>query len=114
MKTVEKLVSQQFSFSCDPLSPNIFNCVLEQVVRELNWEDKGIKLHGTYINNLRFADDTVLISEDWKVIESMVEELVADCEKVGLEINISKTKFMSNDQNKKKQSIGCKIIDRVT
>ncbi len=44
----------------DPFSPNIFNNVLEQVFKNLQWEDKGLKINGQYLNNLRFADDIVL------------------------------------------------------
>jgi len=45
----------------DPLSPNLFNCVLEEIVRKMDWEKKGIgiKIDGKPLNNLRFADDVV-------------------------------------------------------
>ena len=47
----------------DPLSPNLFNAVLEKACRELEWEEYGIMVDGKRLNNLRFADDIVLISE---------------------------------------------------
>ncbi len=47
----------------DPLSPNILNSVLE-VFRKMNWEEKGIKINGQWMSNLRFADDIVLISQN--------------------------------------------------
>ena len=48
----------------DPLSSNLFNCVLEEIFRKMDWEGKGIKIGGEYLNNLRFADNIILISTD--------------------------------------------------
>lgn len=85
----------------DPLSPNLFNVILEHAFRSLNWEDKGIKIDGKYLNNLRFADDVILLSDKCEILEKMASELVAECEKVGLEINTSKTKLLSTNPNAK-------------
>ncbi len=48
----------------DPLSPIFFNCTLEEVFRKLEWEDFGINVNGTNLNNLRFADDVILIGKN--------------------------------------------------
>ena len=61
----------------DPLSPNIFNAVLEQVFRKLNWRGKGFKIKTrgsnlfeyTWLNNLRFADDVVLVAKSGAELE---------------------------------------------
>ena len=54
----------------DPLSSLIFISALGEVFRNLNWEKKGLPINGEKINNLRFADDVVLIStnlEEFKI-----------------------------------------------
>ena len=85
----------------DPLSPNLFNSVLEEVFRKTNWDKYGLVIDGKKLNNLRFADDVILISESSEEIQKMTEELRKASQKVGLEINKEKTKFMTNDPNAK-------------
>lgn len=80
----------------DPLSPNLFNALLEEIFRGLNWEKKGLRVQGKNLNHLRFADDIVLISESKAEIQEMCVELVEESQKRGLEFNIDKTKYMSN------------------
>lgn len=58
----------------------------------LNWDDKGVRIDGTNLTNLRYADDTVLISDNLKDIRIIVEELQEAYSTVGLQINLSKTK----------------------
>ena len=48
------------------------------------------------LNNLRFADDIVLISQNREELNGMTEELSREAEKVGLEVNATKTKIISN------------------
>lgn len=45
------------------MSPILFNCVLEEVFRSLNWDGRGVDISGEKISNLRFAYDVVLIAE---------------------------------------------------
>lgn len=80
----------------DPLSPNLFNALLEKVFREVDWTNYGIRIDGKPLNHLRFADDIVLISEKSEEVQKMLDELVAASSKAGLEINGTKTKYMSN------------------
>lgn len=47
----------------DPLSLSLFACVLEHVLKELNWEQEGIKINGMSFIDLEFADDIVVICE---------------------------------------------------
>ncbi|KAG1673817.1 Fukutin [Nymphon striatum] len=78
----------------DSISPNIFTACLENVCWCLNWTSKGI--NSDRLTNLRFADDVVLFSESPQELQLMVEELRTASGKVGLEINLSKTKAMFN------------------
>ena len=47
----------------DPLTPNLFKEELEWIFRKLDWEDYGIKLEDSHLNNFRFVDDIVLIGD---------------------------------------------------
>nr|XP_032521581.1 uncharacterized protein LOC116773234 [Danaus plexippus plexippus] len=80
----------------DPLSPRIFIAILETALSELDWNKKGLYIKGKYLSHLRFADDLVLFSEANSQLQGMIEDLCNTSRQVGLEINISKTKLMSN------------------
>ena len=55
----------------------------------------GIKIAGRNINNLRYADDTILMAESEEEIKSLFMEVKEESEKVGLKLNIQKTKIPS-------------------
>ena len=55
----------------------------------------GIKIAGRYINNLRYADDTTLMAES-KELKSLLMKVKEESEKVGLKLNIQKTKIMAS------------------
>ena len=98
----------------DTLSPKLFNAGLEQVFRRLNWEDKGIKINGEMLNYLRFADDIVLIGKDGNEIESMINELNEESCKLGMKINMKKTKVMYNSNAAKTRvQIGTHEVEQV-
>ena len=79
------------------LSPCLFNFYAEYIMRDAGLEEAqaGIKIAGRNINNLRHADDTTLMaeSEELRVKEEKVKE---ESEKVGLKLNIQKTKIMAS------------------
>ena len=54
----------------------------------------GIKISGTNINNLRYADDTTLTAENEEELKSLLMKVKEESEKVGLKLNIQKTKIM--------------------
>ena len=54
----------------------------------------GIKIAGTNINNLRYADDTTLMAESKEELKSLLMKVKEESEKVGLKLNIQKTKIM--------------------
>ena len=57
----------------------------------------GIKIAGRNINNLRYADDTTLIAESEEELKSLLMKVKEESEKVGLKLNIKKTKIMASD-----------------
>lgn len=83
----------------DPLSPKLFSAVLEHVFRCLDWENYGLIINGVRLNHLRFADDLILISVDPKSLQKMLDQLVHESDKVGLSMNTTKTKIMSNSES---------------
>lgn len=80
----------------DPLSPKIFIAVLESIINKLDWGNCGLYIQGKYLNHLRFADDLVLLSESNLQLQYMLDTLHSASRQVGLEMNITKTKVMTN------------------
>ena len=56
----------------------------------------GIKIARRYINNLRYADDTTLMAESKEELESLLMKVKEESEKIGLKLNIQKTKIMAS------------------
>ena len=56
----------------------------------------GIKISGRNINNLRYADDTTLLAENKEELKSLLMKVKEEIEKVGLKLNIQKTKIMAS------------------
>ena len=56
----------------------------------------GIKITGRNINNLRYADDTTLMAESEEKLKSLLMKVKEESEKVGLKLNIQKTKIMAS------------------
>ena len=56
----------------------------------------GIKIAGRNINNLRYADDTILMTESEEELKSLLKKVKEDSEKVGLKLNIQKTKIIAS------------------
>ena len=59
----------------------------------LEGEQAGIKIAGTNINNLRYADDTTLMADSEKELQSLLMKVREQSEKAGLKLNIQKTKI---------------------
>ena len=57
----------------------------------------GIKIAGRNINNLRYADDATLMAESEEELKSLLMKVKEESEKVGLKLNIQKTKIMASD-----------------
>ena len=58
--------------------------------------EAGIKISGSNINNLRYADDTTLVAESKEELKSLLMKVKEEIEKVGLKLNIQKTKTMAS------------------
>ena len=56
----------------------------------------GIKIAGRYINNLRYTDDTTLMAESEEELKTLLMKVKEESEKVGLKLNIQKTKIMAS------------------
>jgi hypothetical protein len=84
----------------DALSPLLFNFVLEYVIRKVQEDQVGLKLNGTH-QLLAYADDANLLGDNIDTIKKNTEALIDESKKVGLEINVEKTKYMllSRHQN---------------
>ena len=61
---------------------------------KISWESQGINIDGEKLNHLRFADDIILFAEDGNKPEEMLNDLSTESKKVGLKINMKKTKVM--------------------
>ena len=78
------------------LSPCLFNLYAEYIMRNSGLEETqaGIKIARRNINNLRYADDTTLMTESEEELKSLLMIVKEESEKVGLKLNIQKTKVM--------------------
>ncbi|XP_059747135.1 THUMP domain-containing protein 2 isoform X2 [Bos indicus] len=72
--------------------------VIESIMRNAGLEEAqaGIKIAGRNINNLRYADDTTLMAESEEKLKSLLMKVKEESEKVGLKLNIQKTKIMAS------------------
>lgn len=75
------------------LSPDLFNIYSEIILRNIEHLD-GIKVGGKNINNLRYADDTVLIAESDSALQTILNKVVEESRLKGLMLNLSKTEVM--------------------
>ena len=80
------------------LSPCLFKFYVKYIMRNAGLEEAqaGIKIAGRNINNLRYADDNTLIAESEEELKSLLMKVKVESEKVGLKLNIQKTKIMAS------------------
>ena len=78
------------------LSPCLFNLYAEYITRNAGLDEAqtGIKIAGRNLNHLRYADDTTLMAESEEELKSLFMRVKEESEKVGLKLNIQKTKIM--------------------
>ena len=76
----------------------LINLYAEYIMRNAGLEETqaGIKIAGRNINNLRYADDTTLMAESEEELKSLLMKVKEESEKVGLQLNIQKTKIMAS------------------
>ena len=80
------------------MSPCLFNLYAEYIMQNarLDKAPAGIKIVRRNINNLRYADDTTLMAESQEELISLLMKVKKESEKVGLKLNIQKTKIMAS------------------
>ena len=80
------------------LSPCLFKLYAEYIMRNTGLEEAqdGIKIAWRNINNLRYADDTTLMAQSEKELKSLLMKVKVESEKVGLKLNIQKTRIMAS------------------
>ena len=80
------------------LSPHLFKLYAEYIMwnARLDEAQPGIKISGRNVNNLRYADDTTLMAEREEELKSLLMKVKEEREKVGLKLNIQKTKIMAS------------------
>ena len=76
----------------------LFNLYAEYIMRNAGLDEAqiGIKIAGRNINNLRYADETTLMAESEEELKSFLMKVKEESEKVGLKINIQKSKIMAS------------------
>ena len=81
------------------LSPCLFNLYAEYIMRNIGLDEAqaGIKIARRNINNLRYADDTTLMAESEEELKSLLMKVKEESEKVGLKLNIQKTKILASN-----------------
>ena len=80
------------------LSPCLFNLYAEYIMRNAGREEAqdGIKIAGRNINNLRYAHDTTIMAQSEEELKNLLMKVKEESEKVGLKLNIQKTKIMAS------------------
>ena len=80
------------------LSPCLFNLFAECIMRNSGLEETqaGIKIARRNINNLRYADDTILMAESEEALQSLLMKVKEGSKNVGLKLNIQKSKIMAS------------------
>ena len=80
------------------MSPCLFNLYAEYILRNAGLEEAqaGVKIAGRNINNLRYGDDTILMAETEEALKSLLMKVEEESVRVGLKLNIQKTKIMAS------------------
>ena len=80
------------------LSPCLFNLYAEYIMRNARMDETqaGLKIAGRNINNLRHAEDTILMAESEEELKNLLMKVEEESEKAGLKLNIQKTKIMAS------------------
>ena len=95
------------------LSPCLFNLYAEYIMRNFGLDEAqdGIKIARRDINHLRYADDTTLMAESEEKLKSLLMKVKEESEKVGLKLDIQKTKIMASGPITSWQIDGGKVAD---
>jgi len=99
----------------DNISPRLFtSCLQDAIIRNIDWEGRGVCIDGEYLSHLIFADDIFLISSSMEELEGMLKDIHDISKPVGLNMHLGKTKIMCNDKvNKRDIEVDGKKIEKV-
>ena len=89
------------------ISPILFNLYSEYMIQEALGKLEGISVNGVNINNIRYADDAVLIADSLKKLQKMIDSVNEACKAYAMAINVKKTKVMVISQ---KGNAQCKVL----
>ena len=78
------------------MSPKLFTVVLDQVFKTLDWEKAGLNTNSDFLSYLRFADDITAVANNTEEILLRIQQLSDASAKVGLKMNLDKTKVLFN------------------
>ena len=80
------------------MSPSLFNLYAEYIIQNARLDETqaGIKIAKRNTNSLRYTDDTTLMAESEEELKSLLIKVKEESEKVGLKLNIQKTKIMAS------------------
>ena len=97
------------------MSPSLFNLYAEYIMRNAGLEEAQarINISGRNINKLRYADDTTLMAESEEELKNLLMKVKEEREKVGLKLNIEKTKTMSSGLISSWEIVG-ETVERVS
>ena len=95
------------------MSPYLFNLYAEYILRNAGLDEAqaAIKIAGRNINNLRYADDTTLMAESEEELKRLLMNVKEESEKVGLKLNLQKTKIMASGPITSWQIVGETVAD---
>ncbi|GFS24764.1 endonuclease-reverse transcriptase [Elysia marginata] len=98
------------------LSPSPFTLYSEYLLQETISEKSGILINGFNINNIRYADDTVIVAESEKHLQAMLDRIVDRCKEYGMKINAKTTKTMHIERDTKTltATVGNAVIEQVS
>ncbi|GFR71731.1 retrovirus-related Pol polyprotein LINE-1 [Elysia marginata] len=69
------------------LSPSLFDLYSEYLLQEAISKTSGLLINGVNINNIRYADDTVILAESEEQLQAMLDRIIDKCKEYGMEIN---------------------------
>ena len=90
------------------LSPCLFNLYTETIFRHIE-DSKGVTIGGTQINNLRYADDTVLLADSEENLQNMMNKVNEVGKLYNMKMNAKKTKAMVISRNENKPKVNIKV-----
>src|ERR1700742_812031 len=102
-----------FYIHIDTSSPKLFTATLGSIFKKLDWSEMGININGKFLNHLHFADDIILIAANLDQLQTMMNQLQQESSKIGLKMNLSKTKVMANIDDDAVIKVGDDVIERV-